>query len=140
MNQGAIEFFGIFTSVLIAAGLLPQYYEIFKRREVVGISIPFITIDWLGGIFSLISLLFRPKFDILAGVAYALVIVMDGVVILAALILNPLARKRRREYAQDSFPASDTWPEMGQSSAATSMRKPTMSLDPLPPGMNKSYA
>ncbi|KAG6910220.1 hypothetical protein DXG01_012355 [Tephrocybe rancida] len=74
MNQRAIDFFGIFTSVLIAAGLLPQYYEIFKGKEVVGISIPFIAIDWLGGIFSLISLVFRPEFDIIAGVAYSLVI------------------------------------------------------------------
>ncbi|KAG6855675.1 hypothetical protein H0H87_012250 [Tephrocybe sp. NHM501043] len=93
MNERAIQFFGVLSSILIAAGLIPQYHEIIKRKEVVGISIPFITIDWLGGIFSFTSLLFRPQFDAFAGVPYALVIVMDGFIILAALILNPLARK-----------------------------------------------
>ncbi|KAG6856252.1 hypothetical protein H0H87_006008 [Tephrocybe sp. NHM501043] len=108
------------------------------HKEVVGISMLFITIDWLGGIFSIISLLFRPEFDVLAGVAYALVIVMDGVVILAALILNPFARRRRREEAQghsEAFPATLSLPmTMTESSVATSMRKPTMSIDPTPPG------
>ncbi|KAG6908003.1 hypothetical protein DXG01_006538 [Tephrocybe rancida] len=135
MNQRATEFLGVFASVLLAAGLLPQYYEIFKRKEVVGISIPFITIDWLGGIFSLVSLLFRPQFDVVAGVAYALIIVMDGVIILAALILNPLARKRRVAETQGSSDlgqASESFTEV-ESSAATSLRKPTLSIDPTAP-------
>ncbi|KAF5373268.1 hypothetical protein D9615_007478 [Tricholomella constricta] len=100
MNQRAIDFFGVFASVLIAAGLLPQYWEIYKRKEVVGISILFITIDLLGGVFSDLSLIFRPKFDIIAAVAYSLVIVMDGLIVIAAMILNPRARKRRRLEAE----------------------------------------
>ncbi|KAG5639073.1 hypothetical protein H0H81_007017 [Sphagnurus paluster] len=96
MNRRAIEFFGIFTSVVIAAGLLPQYWEIIERKEVVGISLPFITIDLLGAVFSLLSLIFRPKFDTIAGVAYIVVIVMDSIVVTAAFILNPRAHKRRQ--------------------------------------------
>jgi hypothetical protein len=75
MNQRAITFFGIFASILISAGLFPQYWEIFKRREVVGISIPFMIIDILGGLFSDLSLAFRDKFDVIAAVVYTLVIV-----------------------------------------------------------------
>ena len=53
----------------------PQYYEIYKYREVIGISIPFMVIDLLGGVFSDLSLVFKPKFDVIAGVAYSLVVV-----------------------------------------------------------------
>lgn len=75
MNQRAIEFFGIFASILLAAGLLPQYWEIYQRQEVVGISILFMTIDMFGGVFSLLSLTFRPEFDIIASVCYSVITV-----------------------------------------------------------------
>ena len=52
----------------------PQYYEIYKHREVIGISILFMIIDLLGGLFSDLSLVFRPNFDVIAGVAYSLVV------------------------------------------------------------------
>ncbi|KAF9462914.1 PQ loop repeat-domain-containing protein [Collybia nuda] len=122
MNQRAIAFFGIFSSVLISAGLLPQYWEIIKRQEVIGISIPFLIIDILGGVFSDLSLVFREKFDVLAAIAYTLVIVknfmvqacstwliwfkqvLDGIIIIAATILNPRARKRRKREAENAFP------------------------------------
>lgn len=52
----------------------PQYYEIYKHREVIGISILFMIIDLLGGVFSDLSLVFRPNFDVIAGVAYSLVV------------------------------------------------------------------
>jgi hypothetical protein len=48
-NDQAIQFFGIFSSVLLALGLGAQYYEIYQRREVVGVSITFMTVDCLGG-------------------------------------------------------------------------------------------
>ncbi|KZT09864.1 uncharacterized protein LAESUDRAFT_722014 [Laetiporus sulphureus 93-53] len=98
-NDGGVEFFGILSSVLIAIALLPQYWEIYRRREVVGISVPFMTIDMLGGVFNDLSLAFKSEFNVIAGVTYSLVVVMDGVVILLALILNPLARRRRKRAA-----------------------------------------
>ncbi|GJE91235.1 PQ-loop repeat-containing protein [Phanerochaete sordida] len=98
-NLRGTQFFGIMASTIISLGLFPQYYEIYKYREVIGISIPFIAIDLLGGVFSDLSLVFKSKFDVIAGVAYSLVVVLDGVVIVLALILNPLARKRRRREA-----------------------------------------
>lgn len=53
----------------------PQYYEIHKYRVVMGISLTFMAIDLLGGIFSLLSLVFKRQFDVLAAVAYSLVVV-----------------------------------------------------------------
>lgn len=73
-NIRGVQFFGIFSSILLSAALLPQYHEIFKRKEVVGISIAFMLIDILGGIFSDLSLMFKEEFDIIAGVAYSLVV------------------------------------------------------------------
>ncbi|EED80584.1 predicted protein, partial [Postia placenta Mad-698-R] len=80
-NDAGVEFIGICSTVIISVALLPQYYEIYKHREVVGISVLFMTIDMLGG------------------VSYSLVAVMDGAVILLALILNPLAKRRRKREA-----------------------------------------
>ncbi|VDB99899.1 unnamed protein product [Peniophora sp. CBMAI 1063] len=91
----AVQFFGILASVMIASGLLPQYYDIYKRREVVGISLIFMSVDIAGGIFNDLSLVFKGEFDIIASITYTLVVVMDLVVVIAALILNPIARRRR---------------------------------------------
>ncbi|KAJ7923522.1 PQ loop repeat-domain-containing protein, partial [Mycena leptocephala] len=91
-----VRFLGIFSAVLISLALLPQYVEIWRHREVVGISLLFMIVDMLGGVFSDLSLAFKDRFDVVAGVTYSLVIVLDGFVVLAALILNPRAAKRRR--------------------------------------------
>lgn len=53
------------------------------------------SIDLLGGILLDLSLVFKPKFDVLAGVCYSVVVVMDAVVIIAAIVLNPRAKRRR---------------------------------------------
>ncbi|KAI5824499.1 hypothetical protein K523DRAFT_324474 [Schizophyllum commune Tattone D] len=95
-NMKPVRFFGIMSSVLISVALLPQYWEIYKHGEVVGISIPFMLIDLLGGVFSDLSLAFAEEFDVIAAITYSLVVVLDGLVIIAALILNPLARRKRR--------------------------------------------
>ncbi|KAJ3768280.1 PQ loop repeat-domain-containing protein [Lentinula raphanica] len=111
-----IEFFGIMSTVLITLSFVPQYYEIYKRREVIGISIWFMAVDLLG-VFSDLSLVFKSgDFDIVAAVTYSLVIVMDGIVILAAWILNPRAKRRlRMENSQLVSESSDDSPERGTS-------------------------
>ncbi|OBZ74152.1 Uncharacterized protein C2E12.03c [Grifola frondosa] len=98
-EQRPIQFFGIFSSVIISLALFPQYYEIYKHREVIGISILFMAVDLLGGVFSDLSLAFKANFDVIAAVTYSLVVVLDGVVIVLALILNPRARRRRKAAA-----------------------------------------
>ncbi|KAI5124278.1 hypothetical protein M0805_005125 [Coniferiporia weirii] len=99
-NKRPIQFFGIMTSILLAAGLLPQFLEIYRLGEVRGISLLFMFIDTMGGVFSLLSLVFASKFDILAGVAYSLVIVLDSVVIILAIILNPRAERKRKRLSE----------------------------------------
>lgn len=55
----------------------PQYYEIYRLGEVKGISMLFMAVDALGGVFSLLSLVFKEKMDVLAAVAYSLVVVSN---------------------------------------------------------------
>ena len=52
--------------------------EIYQHREVVGISVLFMAIDLLGGVFSDLSLAFKEHFDVIAGVTYSLVVVSDA--------------------------------------------------------------
>jgi hypothetical protein len=47
----------------------PQYWEIYRLKEVVGISLIFMAVDIAGGLFSLLSLIFREEFDIAACVS-----------------------------------------------------------------------
>ncbi|KAI0653171.1 PQ loop repeat-domain-containing protein [Cubamyces menziesii] len=98
-NMAPVQFFGIFSTILISGALLPQYYEIYKYKEVVGISLLFMSVDLLGGVFNDLSLAFKDHFDVVAGVTYSLVVLLDGIVILCALILNPIARRRRKRLA-----------------------------------------
>ncbi|CDO69640.1 hypothetical protein BN946_scf184851.g28 [Trametes cinnabarina] len=98
-NTAPVQFFGIFSTILIGGALLPQYYEIYKYKEVVGISLLFMSVDLMGGVFNDLSLAFKDHFDVVAGVTYSLVVLLDGIVILCALILNPIARRRRKRPA-----------------------------------------
>ena len=47
----------------------PQYVEIYRIKEVRGISFVFMAIDIGGGVFSLLSLAFKPKWDVVASVS-----------------------------------------------------------------------
>ncbi|CAE6484962.1 unnamed protein product [Rhizoctonia solani] len=99
----------------IQACLLPQYWEIWKRKEVVGVSMLFMSVDMLGGVFSVLSLVFQAQFDAVAAVSYVLVVVLDGVVVLAALILNPIAKRRREREDQSTVaPGEVSDLEIGQ--------------------------
>lgn len=45
------------------------------------------TIDLLGGVFSDLSLVFKPRFDVIAGVAYSLVVVSFLAIIIYSRIV-----------------------------------------------------
>ncbi|KAI0306114.1 PQ loop repeat-domain-containing protein [Multifurca ochricompacta] len=92
-GKTGVRFFGILSSSLISLALLPQFYEIYKHGAVLGISLPFMAIDLLGGVFSILSLIFKHQVDPIAAVAYSIVVIMDGLVLVLALILNPRAMK-----------------------------------------------
>ncbi|KAF8217092.1 PQ loop repeat-domain-containing protein [Mycena galopus ATCC 62051] len=92
----ATQFMGIFGSVLLGLGLVPQYIEIWRRREVVGISPLLLVLDMLGGICMDLSLAFKNQLDIVTGITYSLIVVLEAFVLVAMLILNPRAEKRRQ--------------------------------------------
>lgn len=71
----ATQFLGIFGSVLIGLGLVPQFVEIWRRREVVGISKLLLALDMLGGVCMDLSLAFKDRFDVVTGITYTLIVV-----------------------------------------------------------------
>ncbi|KAE9994759.1 hypothetical protein EG327_003023 [Venturia inaequalis] len=60
----------ILSAVLLAAGVLRHYYDIWVHRTVRGISFIFVFIDALGDLTSLISVLFQRRLDVLGLVIY----------------------------------------------------------------------
>ncbi|KAJ3411701.1 hypothetical protein HDV05_001811 [Chytridiales sp. JEL 0842] len=63
---------------LINAGFIPQYIEIFRNKTCHGISPAFLLLDVLGGVFSILALLFHaPPFDYMSFASYAGVVVLD---------------------------------------------------------------
>ncbi|KAH9976069.1 hypothetical protein BJV74DRAFT_798724 [Russula compacta] len=120
-GKDGVRFFGILSTTLISISFIPQFYEIYKHRAVIGISLAFMAIDLLGGLSSILSLVFKHQVDVLAAVAYGIVTVrpaaataclyycrvtfladeyfrppacvMDGLVIVLAMILNPRAMR-----------------------------------------------
>ena len=65
----------------------PQYYEIYKHKEVIGISIIFMFVDFLGGVFNDLSLAFKDHFDVIPAITYSLVVVSPSSQHLCSLIL-----------------------------------------------------
>ncbi|KAF7938306.1 hypothetical protein BELL_0048g00170 [Botrytis elliptica] len=62
---------GVMSAVLLSAGVLRHYYDIYVHRTVRGISFIFVGIDAAGDVFSLVSVFFQPHLDILGIVIYA---------------------------------------------------------------------
>ena len=94
---------GITAAILLAAGLLPPYYELWKRGgRVVGIHWGFLTIDWLGAFFSLMGVIAQNTFDPLGGclfiVWYAsrLLHIPEGTHSISLSNIKPQYRDRRR--------------------------------------------
>jgi hypothetical protein len=68
---------GILTAICLNGGMVPQYYEIYKNHfKVIGISYLFLFIDFLGALFSFVSLLFQ-EWDWLAAMSYGLLAVLE---------------------------------------------------------------
>ncbi|KAK2015035.1 hypothetical protein LZ32DRAFT_689932 [Colletotrichum eremochloae] len=61
----------VLSAALLAAGVLRHYWDIYVHRTVRGISFIFVAIDAAGDVFSLASIFFQPKMDILGIAIYA---------------------------------------------------------------------
>ncbi|KAF9434729.1 hypothetical protein BGZ76_007544 [Entomortierella beljakovae] len=88
--RGTVDAAGILPVVLLGLGFFPQYIGILRLRSVVGVSMMFITADAAGSVFSIISLVFRDKFDILATMNYAMVFICDLIVVAFYVYYNKL--------------------------------------------------
>lgn len=64
------------SAALLAAGVLRHYWDIWVHRTVRGISFLFVGIDAAGDLFSLISVFFQPKLDVLGMVIYGTELVL----------------------------------------------------------------
>ncbi|CAK7236783.1 hypothetical protein SEUCBS140593_009735 [Sporothrix eucalyptigena] len=77
--SGFVRFLGIVACVMIIVGYVPIPPELLLRRgRVVGISLLFLSVDWLGAAFSLCSLVMQESFDITFGILYGLVVLIEG--------------------------------------------------------------
>ncbi|KZP01581.1 hypothetical protein CALVIDRAFT_559392 [Calocera viscosa TUFC12733] len=101
----------------LQVGFVPQFYEIWRLKEVSGISTSFMVIDGLGGLFSALSLVFKESIDPLLAFSYISIIILDALVIILKLVLNPLAARRRAREAEardasTEAPVQDETPEV----------------------------
>lgn len=64
------------SAVLLAAGVLRHYIDVYMHRTVRGISFVFVGIDALGDVFSLVSVVFQPSLDVLGMIIYATELVL----------------------------------------------------------------
>lgn len=90
---------GIAGAAIIVLGLLPQYYVIWRMKEVKGISLIFLGVDSAGAVFSLLSLAFKTSFDGIAAANYLGILLLEIGIFVLTCVLNPRA-KRRRQHEQ----------------------------------------
>lgn len=89
-------FMAVLAAVLLSAGVLRHYWDIYKERTVRGISFTFVAIDALGDLTSLTSVFFEPRLDILGMVIYGSELVLWIGVMAAGGYYNLIPWTRRR--------------------------------------------
>ncbi|ERS98159.1 hypothetical protein HMPREF1624_04940 [Sporothrix schenckii ATCC 58251] len=97
-NEAPAIVVGIIASILLAAGLVPPYFEIYKRRgRIVGINFVFLAMDWSGAFFSLMALVAQNTFDVLGGVIYIICALLEIGIFLSHIIWRIRTRKLRQQ-------------------------------------------
>ncbi|KAF2746825.1 hypothetical protein M011DRAFT_403681 [Sporormia fimetaria CBS 119925] len=74
--QWPLTLMAVLSAVLLAAGVLRHYWDIYIHRTVRGISFLFVGIDAAGDVFSLASVVFQPSLDVLGMVIYGTELVL----------------------------------------------------------------
>lgn len=90
-----------------------------------GVSFIFLAMDSSGAIFSLLSLVFKPKFDGLAAANYIGILVLEFTVFGLALVLNPRAKRRRRRQEEEQDEEKQEQPEGDRVDTMTSTVAPS---------------
>ncbi|KAJ3140904.1 hypothetical protein HK101_003435 [Irineochytrium annulatum] len=110
-ENGSVKALGIVIRslgpLLVIGGFLPQFVDIFKAKSCFGISPIFVFLDILGGVFSILSLVFHPPpFDIISSLSYAGVIFMDLIITLLGWIYGWGPPKGSADAGPSSAPAT----------------------------------
>ncbi|KAF2104489.1 hypothetical protein NA57DRAFT_70693 [Rhizodiscina lignyota] len=93
-----IDMLSIIATVMLAIGLLPPYWEIYKcKGRVVGLSMRFLTIDILGALFSLLALAVQKTWDMLGGISYIVALLLEFGIIGCHLVWLFRTRKTRQQ-------------------------------------------
>ncbi|KAE8354818.1 PQ loop repeat protein [Aspergillus coremiiformis] len=88
---------GVVATILLACGLFAPYMELWKRDgRVVGINWVFLSLDTFGGLFSLFALAAQGTFDILGGIMYIIVIVLESGIYISHIVWRIRYRKLRK--------------------------------------------
>ena len=95
--------FGIIASIFLAIGLIPPYFELWKRNgRVVGINFLFLLVDFSGAIFSLASLAVdNDDLDIMGLVLYLIVAILESGIFISQFIWLIRFRLFKREKEVD---------------------------------------
>ncbi|BGP53205.1 hypothetical protein JCM8202_002761 [Rhodotorula sphaerocarpa] len=112
-SNGLTMTWGILSDVFLAIGFAPQFHEIWKAREVLGLSYIFLFMDSLGAVFSILSLAFKSEIDIIALIGYLAVLILEIIIGLLALVLNPRARRARARGELEKPPSAAVPPSVG---------------------------
>jgi hypothetical protein len=91
----------VLSAALLAAGVSTHYWDIWKHRTVRGISFIFVGIDALGDVFSLASVPFQPRLDVLGMVIYGTELVLWLGVFACGGYYNLLPWLRARGYLSE---------------------------------------
>ncbi|KAI9632444.1 PQ loop repeat-domain-containing protein [Dioszegia hungarica] len=81
-------FYGYFSTALTIVGFIPQFYEIYRLRQVKGISLILFCVDITGGTLSAFALFFREELDIVALITYLGVASLDLLIIVLYFTLG----------------------------------------------------
>ncbi|PGH35240.1 hypothetical protein GX50_01936 [[Emmonsia] crescens] len=102
--QWPLTMMAILSACLLVAGVLRHYWDIYVHRTVRGISFLFVAIDAAGDLFSLVSILYQPTFDILGMVIYGSELVFWLGIFACGGILNfpPWIRKKVKVWGHRS--------------------------------------
>ncbi|KAK3943192.1 PQ loop repeat-domain-containing protein [Diplogelasinospora grovesii] len=103
-----ITVIGVVAAILLALGLLPPYWEIWKRKgRVVGINWVFLAMDWSGAFLSLMALVAQNTFDVLGGVLYIICCLLELGIFASHIIWLLRTRRIREEAAAQNMTFDD---------------------------------
>ena len=130
--QWPLTLMAVLSAVLLAAGVLRHYWDIYLHRTVRGISFLFVGIDAAGDAFSLLSLLFQPTLDVLGMVIYATELMLWIGVFVCALFFNFLPWLRGANFAADEHEGKQRGEQRCESSCGPERMTEMVTMHDLP--------